>query len=65
LWLSIGINGELLKFVALGFAGLALLLFVVAAVLEKTRDPLQEAKLAELERELEVLLIRKSALETG
>jgi hypothetical protein len=65
LWLSVGVSREMLKFVAIGLAGGALLLFLVAAVLEKRRDRLQEARLAELEQELEGLLIRKSALESG
>ncbi len=64
LWRSVGVSREILKFVAIGLAAVSILLFLLAAVLEKTRDRSQEAKLAELEQELEDLLNRKSALQS-
>lgn len=64
LWLAVGISGQMLKLITVGFVAASLALFSVAAILEKTRDQAQEAKLAELEQELETLLARKSALES-
>ena len=64
LWLAVGISGGLLKYIAGGFVIAALAAFALAVGLEKNRDHLREAKLAELQQQLETLLVRKSVLES-
>lgn len=65
LWAMVGITAELLKFLVVAFVVVGLVLLAFVWFSGRRRGNLPEMKLAELEDELERLLIRQSALETN
>lgn len=64
-WQSVGLTSEYLQWLAIGLGVAALFCLVKGVSLQRRRDTVREARVKELQREMERLLARKEFLESS